>query len=151
MADTSDRGESHWILRWTERFKRTIAGVLLAMMAIVVVIATAEIIFIMISKLFGGALGRAEVLLTQDQLLEVFGVFLTVLIALELVETVEVYFREHAVHIEIVLVVAMIALSRKFILLDPHAYTSLTLLAMAAILLALGLTYWLVRKAGRVE
>jgi uncharacterized membrane protein (DUF373 family) len=151
LANTSENTATNRVLRWAEIFKRVIAGVLLAMMALLVVVATGEIVFALVTKLLGGPIALENPFITQDQLLEVFGVFLTVLIALELLETVEVYFREHAVHIEIVLLVAMIALSRKFILLDPHAYSALTLLALAAILLALGATYWLVRRAGPAE
>ncbi len=151
LASTSENTKTNRVLRWAEIFKRVIAGVLLAMMALLVVVATGEIVFALVTKLLGRSIVLENLFITQDQLLEVFGVFLTVLIALELLETVEVYFREHAVHIEIVLLVAMIALARKFILLDPHAYSALTLLALAAILLALGATYWLVRRAGPAE
>jgi uncharacterized membrane protein (DUF373 family) len=156
MADTPERETSqprqHFVLRYTEAFKRIIAAVLLVLMAVLVVIATTELVLGMASWLLPGSFfAQANAVLTQAELLGAFGVFLTVLIALELVETVEVYFREHAVHIEIVLLVAMIALSRKFVLLDPHDYEPQVLFALAAILLSLGVTYYLVRRSGPAE
>lgn len=152
MTEKPEQPETHFVLRYTEGFKRVIAAVLLVLMGLLVIVATAELVLGMASWVLPGTFFSAgNVVLTEEQLLQAFGVFLTVLIALELVETVEVYFREHAVHIEIVLLVAMIALARKFILLDPHEYEPMLLVALAVILLALGVTYYLVRKAGPAE
>jgi len=152
MTEKPEQPEMHFVLRYTERFKRVIAAVLLVLMGLLVLVATAELVLAMVSWVLPGTFfSAANVVLTEKELLGAFGVFLTVLIALELVETVEVYFREHSVHIEIVLLVAMIALARKFILLDPHGYEPMTLIALAVILLALGVTYYLVRKAGPAE
>jgi uncharacterized membrane protein (DUF373 family) len=68
-----------------------------------------------------------------------------VLIAVELIETVEVYFREHALHAETVVLVAIIAVARKAILLDLNAYSALTVFALAGLILALGVVYFLVK------
>jgi uncharacterized membrane protein (DUF373 family) len=121
-------------------------------MCILVTVATLELAAGMLAwALPGVSLEAFKVVLSEADLLSAFGVFLTVLIALELVETVEVYFRQHAVHVEIVLVVALIALARKIILLDLHDYEPLTLISIGVILLALGASYYLVRKAGPAE
>jgi uncharacterized membrane protein (DUF373 family) len=153
---TADTGKehvsTHTVLRLTERFKRIIAGVLLVLMCLLVTIATVELAVGMLAWILPGASVEAvKVVLSEADLLAAFGVFLTVLIALELVETVEVYFRDHAVHVEIVLVVALIALSRKIILLDLHDYEPLTLISIGVIILSLGLSYYLVRRAGPAE
>jgi uncharacterized membrane protein (DUF373 family) len=141
--------ETHLLLRLTGRFKRFVAGVLLVLMAVVVSIAVVELVLVMLPGRF--AVEASAAWMTEAQLLDIFGVFLTVLIALELVETVEIYFRKHVIHAEVVLLVAVIALGRKFILLDPKAYKPLTLLALAAITLALGVSYFLLRRAGASE
>ena len=60
----------------------------------------------------------------------------------------EVYFRDHSIHVEIVVLVAIIALARKVILLDLSKYGPLTLIALGFLILVLGATYFLVRRAG---
>ena len=84
-------------------------------------------------------------------MLATLGLFLTVLIALELIETVEVYFRKHSIHVEIVVLVAIIALARKVIILDLTKYEPLVLFALGFLVLALGATYFMVRKAAPAE
>lgn len=137
---------THRLLRYTERFKRLIAGTLLVLTAVVVLAATVELVVALLPG--GRPTASTHLWLTETEVLEIFGVFLTVLIALELVETVEVYFREHVVHAEVVLLVALIALGRKFVVMDAKAYQPMTLMALGAITLALGLSYFLIRRAG---
>ena len=78
-----------------------------------------------LTLLFPGLPGGTDsLLMSEAELLNTFGIFLSVLIALELVETVEVYFKDHEIHAEIVLLVALIALARKVVLLDIHSLRS---------------------------
>lgn len=152
MSEKPDSQASEVMLTSARRFKRFIAGVLMVLMFAVVSLVTLELAVGLIRALFPGGLAILEkVALSEAKLMEVLGLFLAVLIALELIETVEVYFRDHAIHVEIVILVAIIALARKFILLDPKAYGSLTLLALAAIMLALGATYYMVRRPALLE
>ena len=132
------------ILNIARRIKQVIAGVLMTLMFGLVAVVTVELVGAIIPT---GRVKLESLILDEKQLFSALGLFLTVLIALELIETVEVYFREHAVHVEIVVLVAIIALSRKFILLDPKTYSAPTLAALGFILLALGVTYFLVRRA----
>jgi uncharacterized membrane protein (DUF373 family) len=46
----------------------------------------------------------------------------------------------------VVLLIALLALARKFIILDLHETTAEQLLGLAAITLVLGVTYWLLRE-----
>jgi uncharacterized membrane protein (DUF373 family) len=82
---------------------------------------------------------------------KLLGLFLSVLIALELIETVEVYFRQNSIHVEIVVLVAIIALARKVILLDLNQYGPMILLALGFLIIALGATYFLVRRAAPAD
>jgi uncharacterized membrane protein (DUF373 family) len=49
--------------------------------------------------------------------------------------------------VEVVLEVALIAVSRKVIILDVKEYSSLTILAIAALILALSVAFFLERRA----
>ncbi len=126
--------------------KRIIAGVLLALMFLVVTIGTAELIWVIGREIINSAsLGVDDFLLSESGLFLIFGLFLNVLIAVELIETVEVYFREHSLHAETVILVAIIAVARKAILLDLSAYSAATIAALGGMIVALGVTYYLVK------
>jgi len=140
------------ILRWSAHGKRLIAGVLMVMTFVLVGVMTIEILYGFLAFILPeGALSAPEVLLSEADLLRVLGLFLSVLIALELIETVEVYFHEHAIHVEIVVLVAVIALARKVIILDLKAYEPPVLIALGFLILVLGATYYLVRRAAPTE
>ena len=139
------------ILRWSQIGKRIIAGVLIVLMFLVVGFVTLEILYNFIRLLLPGAPSVTEVVMSEEDMMSLLGLFLSVLIALELIETVEVYFREHSVHVDIVLLVAIIALARKFVILDAGAYEPLVLAALGFLVLALGTTYFLVRRAAPKE
>ena len=55
-----------------------------------------------------------------DEMKEIFGLFLMVLIGLELVESMKTYLTEHVIlaEVEIILLIAMIAVARKVIIMD---------------------------------
>jgi uncharacterized membrane protein (DUF373 family) len=79
---------------------------------------------------------------------EIFGMVMTVLIALELNHSIlSVLERRHGiVQVRTVVLIAILALVRKFILIDFTQETSSTMLGLAASTLALGAVYWLVRE-----
>jgi uncharacterized membrane protein (DUF373 family) len=83
-------------------------------------------------------------------LLDIFGYFLLILIGVELLETIKAYLSEHVVHVEIVLEVALVAIARKVIILDVKELPSLTLIGIAAVIVALAAAYYL-EKRGRLK
>ncbi len=78
-------------------------------------------------------------------LIEIFGLFLNVLIALELLENVTAYLRKHIVQVELVVVTALIAVARKIIIFDPTKYAKNDLIALAFACLALAASYAIIR------
>ena len=71
------------------------------------------------------------VLLEIHELLDIFGLFLLVLLGIELISTLRTYLTENEVHVEVVFVVALIAIARKVITLDVKELSSLTLIGIA--------------------
>ncbi len=80
--------------------------------------------------------------------MNVFGVFLLVVIGIELLDTIKVYFRKHVIHVEVVMLVAIIALARKVIVMDFDQYAGVESLGIAAIILALAGGYFLIKRTG---
>jgi uncharacterized membrane protein (DUF373 family) len=125
-----------------KKFESVILVALVFMMGVVVFLSTLELGWILIRDI----VTPPVVLLDINELLDVFGFFLLVLIGIELLETIKTYFVEHVIHAEVVIEVAMIAIARKVIILDVKELPSLTLLGIAAIIITLAVAYWVVKR-----
>jgi uncharacterized membrane protein (DUF373 family) len=125
-----------------KKFERIIVVGLITMMVIVVVLATIELGWIIIKDIFTPPI----ILLEINELLEIFGFFLLVLIGIELLETIKAYLVTKVVHVEIVLEVALIAIARKVIILDIDKYPSLTLVGIAALISAVALAFLVIKR-----
>jgi uncharacterized membrane protein (DUF373 family) len=80
--------------------------------------------------------------------MNLFGIFLLVLIGVELLDTIKVYFKRHVIHVEVVMLVAIIAIARKVIVMDFEKYSGLEILGISSIILALAGRYYLIKKTG---
>jgi len=125
-----------------KKFEKMIVVSLIVMMVFVVLISTIELAVLIIKDI----IEPPRYWLGIDQLFEIFGFFLMLLIGVELLETIKAYLSESVVHSEIVLEVALIAISRKVITLDVKAYEPLTLLGIAALIVSIALAYFFIRK-----
>jgi uncharacterized membrane protein (DUF373 family) len=67
----------------------------------------------------------------------------------ELLETLKAYLKKDVIHIRVVLEVALIAMARKVIIEEPNTVPGLTLLGIAALILALGIAFHVERQAKR--
>ena len=82
----------------------------------------------------------------EETLIATLGGFLAVLIAIEIFLNIVFYLKRDAIHVPLVLSTALTAVARKVIVLDYKVSTPDYIYATAAIILAVGLTYWLVTK-----
>jgi len=131
------------LMNYLDTFQKIIITVLTALMALVVMIATLELVYIMALDI----LSPPYILLDANELLNIFGYFLLILIGIELLETFRIYLREGAINAQVVLLVAIIALARKVIILGSNEMQSLTLVGIGFIILALAAGYYLVKKS----
>lgn len=90
--------------------------------------------------------------LETHEMIQVLGGFLLVLIGVELLDTIKAYFLENAIHVEIVVLLAIIAIARKVILLDPTGMSGFDygfeLIGIGIIVVGLSAGYYLIKKAG---
>ena len=126
-----------------KKFERGIFISLLVMMSLVVLLATIELGWIIIKDIITPPIFILEI----NELFEIFGLFMLVLIGTELLETiVKTYSSKNVNHAKIVIAVAIIAIARKVIILDIEKYSGQALIGIAAIILALSLGYFLVQR-----
>jgi uncharacterized membrane protein (DUF373 family) len=124
-------------------FTRFIILVLIGMMMLAVLLSTVELLIILVVELFK----PPKYLLGIDNLFEIFGFFMMILIGLELLESIRTYLSDELLHVEVVFLVAMIAIARKVIILEVKDLDPLVLIGIASIVLALAVGYYFVKKA----
>lgn len=132
------------ILENVHKFEKLIYGALIAMMVIVLTFAVVELGWLLITNLFNPPI----LLLENHELVNVLGSFLLVLIGVELLDTILAYFRENTIHVEIVVLLALIAIARKVILLDPAESDPFELVGIGILVIGLAAAYYLTKKAG---
>lgn len=135
---------SERVAAFVKGFERAVAFALLVLLVVVVTLTTIELGLLVFRDV---SLAKNK-LLDADQLLELFGAFLLVLIGMELLTSLKDYVRHGAVRAEIVLEVALIAIAQKVIILSPRE-SALNQLSLAALILALAAAFWWVRTARR--
>jgi uncharacterized membrane protein (DUF373 family) len=137
--------KDNWaVLSYYERFESTVALVLTFVIALIVAVALYRLGEGVIAGLLLGVLDPLDYQVFQ----QVFGNIMTLLIALEFNHTLRyVVLREQSIiQTKVVLLIALLALARKFIILDLHEVSAGQLAGLAAITLVLGVTYWLLRE-----
>ena len=127
-----------------ERFEVIVAVLLRAVISVIIVVALFRLIAGVVDTILLKALNPLDHAVFQ----QVFGSIMTLLIALEFNHTLR-YVAPGArgiIQARIVILIALLALARKIIVADLFEISSSTLLGLAALSLALGVTYWLVRE-----
>ena len=127
-----------------KKFEKYMIQALMVMMALVLGLSTLDLGWLIIKDIIGPPL----LLLSVNQLLEIFGLFMLVVIGIELLETImKTYITQGQPHYEVVISVAIIAISRKVIILDLKEVDGLSLIGMASIVVALTVGYFLMKKS----
>jgi uncharacterized membrane protein (DUF373 family) len=134
------------ILKIVEKTERIIVITLLLSLLLVVIYTTV----VFLGLLFSGILSGIQESFSENHILShlhsVFGGFLLVLIGIELLHTIKMYLEEEVVHVEIVLLVALIGISRHVIDLDLAHLEPLVLFGISTLILSLSGGYYLIKK-----
>ena len=132
------------VLSYYQRFEGLVALVLTFVVALIIVVALFRLTYGVVTGLLLGVLNPLDHGIFQS----VFGEILTLLIALEFNHTLQfvVNRQQSIIQTKIVLLIALLAIARKFIVLDLASVDAAQLLGLAAITLALAVGYWLMRE-----
>lgn len=130
-------------MSYLDQFQKAILTVLIALMSLVVMLTTLELIYVLAIDI----LSPPIILLEINELLSIFGFFLLILIGIELLETFRIYLQENVINVQVVFLVAIIAIARKIIILDFDKTQDLTLIGLGFIMISLASAYYLVKKS----
>ena len=127
-----------------ERFEQTVVTVLTLVIAIIVAVATWQLLLHTLKLAASHLVNPADPQIFQG----LFGMVLTVLIALEFKHTLLVvkHHRRAIVQVRAVVLIALLALVRRFIILDLYQTSPSVIAALAGATLALGVVFWLVGR-----
>lgn len=141
---TLQRLREEWaVMSFYERFEQVIALILSAVIAVIVVISLIQLIRLVFTLLLVDAFNPLDHTVFQT----VFGAIMTLLIAMEFKHSIirVALRRDSIIQVKTVVLIAIIALARKFVILDPEVGPT-KILALAGATLALGVVYWLIRE-----
>ena len=130
--------------RFLKGFEKAIIIILTLMMVVVLSLATIDLGWLILQDV----LSPPVVLLNVNELLDIFGAFMLVIIGIELLATImKTYLAGKENHLEVVVSVAIIAIARKVIILDIEKVGSLTIIGIAAVIVALTAGFYLLRRS----
>ena len=132
------------VLTYYQRFESLVAFVLTLLIGLIILVALYRLTVSVVAGLLFGALDPLDYAVFQA----LFGEIMTLLIALEFNHTLQyvVTRQQSIIQTKVVLLIALLALARKFIILDLKEVSAETMLGLAAITLVLGVSYWLIRE-----
>ncbi|GAX63054.1 hypothetical protein SCALIN_C47_0025 [Candidatus Scalindua japonica] len=131
------------MMKKLKKFERVIIIALIGMMMLVVFVSTVRLGWWLITEM----IAPPFLMFNIEQLFVIFGFFLMILIGIELLESLKVYINEDKIHVEVVFTIALIAVARKVITLEITKLPPITLIGIAAIIIALAVGYFLIKKA----
>lgn len=133
-------GETDPLIRVLLAVIRHAVRALAVLMVFVIALGVLDVVWMLYARLADPPL----LLLDINDILAVFGAFLAVLIAIEIFVNITLYLREDVIHVKLVVAMALMAVARKVIVFDYEDLQPEYVLATAAVVLALGITYWMV-------
>lgn len=129
-------------IKLLHRAIRACVKVLAFLMVLVIMLGVLDVIFVMYQRMSDPPYFHLSI----NEILETFGAFLAVLIAIEIFLNITIYIRSDVIPVKLVVATALMAISRKVIVFDFHHLDSAYVSSSALVVLALGTTYWLLDK-----
>ncbi len=135
-------GKDESFLHLVHDIEKVVSKLLAIGMLIVILVALIDLGILLVREVFAEPVG-----FFNTTLIELFGLFLNILIALELLANITAYLEKNVIQVELVIVTSLIAVARKLIILDLTKTTGIQLIGLAIAIFALSVTYWIVRRS----
>ena len=115
--------------------------ILAILAAVVIILGTISSLFIIYKQLIIDGF-----ILSTTSFFLIFSEIMLVLIAVEIFQNIAMYIRTDVVPMKMVLATALIAVARKFIVIDVSKDTPWHIAALAGSILSISLSYWLISR-----
>ena len=131
------------MIKAVEKLETLIIYVLIAMLLVSILLGTIALGSVLVQTVIAPPL----LLIAPESLFQSFGLFLIILIGLELLKLLKLHLQHNRLQPEVVIEVAIIALCNKVVTLDIKAVPGEIILGIAALLIALSAGYYVFTKA----
>ncbi|MCW5312351.1 hypothetical protein GTQ43_00330 [Nostoc sp. KVJ3] len=136
VGATKDENFMHII----ENVEVLVSKVLSIFMVVVILVAIGDLAIFIFKELLTAPYAKFN-----TTLYKIFGLFLNILIALEILENITAYLRKHVFQVELVIVTSLIAVARKIIILDLEKVSGIDIIGLGIAILALSISYLIIR------
>ncbi len=133
------------MIKFADRFERFISGILLVFAMIIISYQVVQLIYNSIIN-FQKRFKEAGLVYAPEYGETIAILFFNVLLMIEIMQTIRVFAHNHLIKVKVILIVCLIAASRKILAVGEHSIAPLSELALAALILALATGYFLVSK-----
>ena len=130
------------LISFLNKLIKVAVKVLAILMVLVIFLGVGDVVYV----LYNNLIEPPHMLLTIREIFKTFAAFLIVLIAIEIYQNIVLYLRTDIIPIKLVIATALMAVARKVIIIDLTELTPMYVFAIAATVLALGITYFLIGK-----
>ena len=127
------------------RFTAIVIGAMQLLLMIVIAVAVLELFWLFFTSAADWIRNVDSVPDLQFAVQRRFAGVLLILLGLEILESLKLFFTEHKVRLELILIVAVIAVSRHIIQLDFEHADGFVLIGIGALVISLTAGYFLVR------
>jgi uncharacterized membrane protein (DUF373 family) len=121
--------------------------ILAFLMVLVIYWSIADVVYVLYLKLSTPPF----LLLDVEDILQTFGAFMLVLIAVEIFINIRLYLGSNVIPVELVVATALMAVARKVIVLDLKIVSAEQIVGLALVTIALGVTYWLIKQKTHIS
>jgi uncharacterized membrane protein (DUF373 family) len=139
------------MLKIFKQFEKWIITVLGIILGVFIVFNLFEIVVLIVKELTSVDTSGVGLLLNPNEIKQFLDLFFIILIAFELFETIRIYLKDNVFPAEYIVLVGIIALTRKIVLLDYDKIESLTIIGIGVLLIALSGSYYLLKKGNLLD
>lgn len=133
---------------FSHKFEKIVFYILSSIIVLYIAVEIIELVYQFGKALLTKNENSNRLLITKEQTAMVLPVFFNVLIAIELIDTFNVYIKEHSIRVQSILLIGLIAIGRKLLILDVGHSDGLHNIGLASIIIALSAGFYLLKKSG---
>jgi len=132
-------------MRFVELIEKAVIGVLLLLLVLGVILGTIELGF----ELYSAIIQPPFLLITPRTLFHFFGLFLILLVGLELLKLLKLRFEHKEIRPELVFEIALIAICNEIVTYNQEDTNGMIMFGTAALVVALSVSYYVFFRARR--
>ena len=134
--------EKDWVMKILHRTIRGAVKVLAVLMVFTILWGVVDVMFYLYQQL----LAPSFTSLSLRNIVPIFSLALAPIVAIAVFVNIILYVQKNVVHVKLVVGTGLMAMSRKVIIFDFSHISPLFIFGTATVVLALGITYWLLER-----